>query len=150
MTVLSAQTIRLHKLLDPCRDAGRDSRGNSYGLSACGYDMQIDQDVTIPCDGRLVLASTEEHFSLPADVVGIVHDKSSLARAGLCVKNTVAEPGWRGHLTLELTNTGSQPIELKTGDAVAQVIFHRLDAPTVLPYRGKYQDQARGPQSARS
>jgi hypothetical protein len=82
-------------------------------------------------------------------VVGVVHDKSSLARRGIAVQNTVLEPGWRGFLTLEITNHGPEPIMLKSGCAVAQVVFTFLDEPTERPYRGKYQDQEAGPQAAR-
>lgn len=151
MSVLSAQTIWEMRLLEPMVMPTKDSQGNSYGLSACGYDLQIDQDIEVypngitAKDGYMVLASTMEHFHLPDNVVGIVHDKSSLARRGLAVQNTVAEPGWRGYLTLELSNHGQFTIRFKKGDAVAQVVFHFLDEPTSLPYTGKYQDQTRGP-----
>lgn len=155
MTVLSAQTIHRLGLVEPCHEPYRDAGGNSAGLGPCGYDVTLDQDVTVdPASwaklrGSFVLASAAERLVLPPDVVGIVHDKSSLARRGLAVQNTVAEPGWRGHLTLELSNHGDAPMHLKKGSAVAQVIFHRLDAPTERPYAGKYQDQARGPQEAK-
>lgn len=91
------------------------------------------------------LAGASEYFNLPANVVGRVHDKSSLARRGLAVQNTVAEPGWHGHLTLELSNHGWKSIKLEAGDAVAQVLFEFLDEPTDRPYDGKYQGQERGP-----
>jgi dCTP deaminase len=87
---------------------------------------------------------------MPNNVVGIVHDKSSLARQGIAVQNTVAEPGWRGYLTLEITNHYVNKILLLKGDAIAQVVFHFLDEPTELIYDGKYQDQQRGPQEARN
>jgi dCTP deaminase len=148
MAVLSAQSIKRAGVLKPCLDAYKDKAGNSAGLGPCGYDLTVDQDVMI-WPGRFALASTVERFNLPDDVVAIVHDKSSLARRGLAVQNTVAEPGWRGHLTLELTCHGRDPITLRKGDAVAQAIFHRLDEPTDRPYAGKYQDQERGPQESR-
>lgn len=149
MTVLSAQSIREMRIVDPCRTAHRDLSGNSAGLGPCGYDLTIDQDVTL-WPGEFKLASVAERLSLSSSIVGIVHDKSSLARRGLAVQNTVAEPGWRGYLTLELSNHAKTGvIELKRGDAVAQIIFHVLDAPTEQPYAGKYQDQERGPKEAR-
>jgi dCTP deaminase len=149
MSVLSAQTIRRLGLVRPMREAYRDPRGNSVGLSCCGYDISIAESVLVE-PGQFVLASAREAFNLPTNVVGIVHDKSSLAREGLAVQNTVLEPGWRGFITLELSNHWSRLIVLSAGDAVAQVIFHWLDEPTELPYRGKYQDQEAGPQSSRS
>jgi len=78
-------------------------------------------------------------------VVGIVHDKSSLARRGLAAQNTVLEPGWRGFLTLELTNHGTKPIRLEAGQPIAQILFHTVTG-VVEPYSGKYQDQGQGPQ----
>lgn len=148
MTVLSGQTIHRLKLLEPCRGAYKDSQGNSAGLSACGYDLTLSETIVI-YPGHFMLAAAAERFNLPSNVVGIIHDKSSLARRGLAVQNTVAEPGWRGYLTLELTNHGSEYILLLHGSAVCQAIFHFLDEPTNFPYKGKYQDQAAGPQPAR-
>jgi dCTP deaminase len=146
--ILSAQTIRKLNLLTPCVDPFKDRNGNSGGLGPCGYDLTLDEAVYL-APGAFSLASAVERFTLPTNVVGIIHDKSSLARRGLAVQNTVAEPGWSGYLTLELTNHSAEPIMLFSGSAVCQVIFHFLDEPTDRPYSGKYQNQERGPQSAR-
>lgn len=148
MTVLSAQTIKRLRLVHPCRDAYRDPVGNSAGLGPCGYDLTLEQDVKLQ-PSSFLLASVVERLAIPANVVGIVHDKSSLARRGLAVQNTVAEPGWRGHLTLELSNHGLHEIFLPAGSAVCQVLFHLLDEATDLPYAGRYQDAGRGPQEAK-
>lgn len=146
--ILPAQTIRTLSLVRPCVDAYRDELGNSAGLSACGYDITAVERVKLHrMDFRL--ASAEQYFEMPADVMGVVHDKSSWARRGLAVQNTVLEPGWRGYLTLELTNHGLNRIVIPQGCAIAQVVFYRLEEPTVIPYDGKYQDQERGPQEAR-
>jgi dCTP deaminase len=152
MTVLSAQSIRKYSLtgralVSPLDEAGKDSLGNSYDLSACGVDLRLDTELRLE-PGWFRLASTREYFDLPADLVGIVHDKSSLARKGIAVQNTVAEPGWCGYLTLEITNHGYETITFPAGSAIAQLIFHRLDEPTELIYSGKYQNQQRGPQEA--
>ena len=168
MTVLSAQTLRRYSIegraiISPLEKASQDSRGNTRGLGPCGVDVTLDVK-SYPhetCDhagnpaarlapGMFLLISACERFQIPDDVVGIVHDKSSMARRGVAVQNTVLEPGWRGYVTLEITNHGSEILYLRHGDAIAQVIFHRLDEPTELPYVGKYQDQERGPQRARS
>lgn len=147
MTVLSAQTIQRLNLVYPT-NRHRDRNGNSCGLSACGVDLTLDGTVHLP-PGGFALAAAKQLFDIPPDVMGVVHDKSSLARRGLAVQNTVLEPGWRGYLTLELTNHGNETFDLLPGDAICQVIFHRLDAHTDLPYDGKYQDQPPGPQGAR-
>ena len=61
----------------------------------------------------------------------------------------MAEPGWRGYLTLEISHHGLRQIHLPAGCSIAQVVFHLLDAVTDEPYDGKYQDQAAGPQPAK-
>lgn len=85
---------------------------------------------------------------MPKNVLGIVHDKSTWARQGIACQNTVIEPGWRGYLTLEITNHGRIPIKFESGMPIAQVVFHFVDQMTD-GYEGKYQDQEAGPQSAR-
>lgn len=151
--ILSAQTIRRLKPLEPIFSRSTVF-GMTFGLGPAGYDVRIEFDAEGSISGRelsaggFLLASTIERFSMPANVVGIVHDKSSWARKGLTVQNTVIEPGWNGFLTLELTNHSNKEVLLKRGMPIAQVIFHWLDLETDSPYTGKYQDQSRGPQEA--
>lgn len=156
MTILSGQTIRRLGIVTPFAERTSES-GVTHGLGPAGYDLRVDLgeefddgDECVIGPGRFQLAATLEQFTMPNDVLGVVHDKSSWARRGLCVQNTVIEPGWRGYLTLELTNHGLEHIVLTQGTAIAQVIFHRLDEPAEQPYDGKYQDQEQGPQGARS
>lgn len=160
--ILSGQSIRARGIFTPFSERSKQ-RGMSYGLSQAGYDVRIDlKNVTgtplsrhdagwfvVLQPGEFLLASTLEHFDMPNDVVGIVHDKSTWARQGLAVQNTVCEPGWRGYLTIELTNHGREPLHIYQGDPIAQIVLHLTDAAVESPYEGKYQDQARGPQSAR-
>ena len=89
--------------------------------------------------GRFALASAVEHFTMPDNLVGIVHDKSTWARQGLSVFNTVIEPGWHGYLTLELVYHGTERLVLPAGAGIAQVIFHDLTQRAA--YAGKYQNQ---------
>lgn len=152
MSVLSAQSIRRRRLITPfCERQQHAESGCSFGLSACGYDVRIDQDLCIR-PGEFVLASTMERFHMHTDIVGRVHDKSTWARRGLAVQNTVIEPGWAGYLTLEVTNHGIDRFFLRRGTPIAQIIFEWLDHPTDQPYPadGKYQNQERGPVAARS
>jgi dCTP deaminase len=121
--------------------------GMTYGLGPAGYDVRIAQTIRL-APGSFALASTIEKFTMRPDVIGFVHDKSTLARKGLTVQNTVIEPGWHGFLTLELTNHGYEPVTLESGTPVAQVIFHLLAEPTDAPYAGRYQNQLAGPQPA--
>lgn len=143
--------VRLYgdKLIEPfVLDKVIARNGMSYGLSSAGYDIRIAEDHSL-YGGAFRLGSSMEKFSMPNDLIAIVHDKSSWARRGLCVQNTVIEPGWRGFLTLELSNHGVAPIDIKAGDPIAQIIFHKLDHAVERPYSGKYQDQEAGPQNVR-
>jgi dCTP deaminase len=152
--ILSAQSIRLNKLLEPCHPR-TERNGLTYGLGPCGYDLRLDlgngKQERYLRSGEFILAAALERFTMTPSIMARVCDKSSLARRGLSVMNTVIEPGWRGFLTLELVNHGHKVIRLEQGQAIAQVIFEWLDAPTELPYpeTAKYQDQEAGPQAAR-
>lgn len=160
--ILSAQSVR--KLCQRGSESGAAlpmifpfhertiHHGKTFGLSAAGYDVRVEfavGNVMAVCPGDFILASTIEHFVIPNNIIGIVHDKSSWARRGLTVQNTVIEPGWAGFLTLELTHHGYDEIILERGYPIAQIVFHMLDKPTEQPYDGKYQNQARGPQPAK-
>jgi len=120
--------------------------GVSHGLSEAGYDIRIKQSVTLHPFKRFVLASAIERFRMPTDLVGIVHDKSTWARRGLSVFNTVIEPGWEGYLTLELVYHGWRPLRIVEGSGIAQVIFHRTT--DKVRYEGKYQGQPDKPVAA--
>lgn len=147
----------------------------SYGLGELGYDIRIKQTVLFhprgyprwsegPCvatktfdhcgtqvgtfqHGRFVLASAMEEFNMPKDLGGIVHDKSTWARRGLSVFNTVIEPGWKGFLTLELVYHGDSELVIPAGSGIAQVIFHRTTDDA--QYEGKYNNQEDMPVEAR-
>ena len=136
-----------------------DGQRYTFGCSPAGYDLRLDRVDSGAVrlgehswrlgPGKFALASAVEEFRMPNDLLGVVHDKSSWARRGLACQNTVIEPGWRGFLTLELTNHSRDPIMLHHGLGICQVIFHVLDEPTFHPYEGKYQDQPAGPQGAK-
>lgn len=145
--ILSAQTIRKLKPITPFHERTKEF-GMSYGLSAAGYDIRIAEDIEL-ASGTFCLASSLEYFNMPDDVLAYVKDKSTWARQGLAVQNTVIEPGWKGYLTLEITNHSNEIlsyINLKRGMPIAQIIFHRLDFATEQPYEGKYQNQQSGAQ----
>lgn len=120
--------------------------GVSYGMSEAGYDIRIKQNVTLHPFKRFSIASTIERFHMPYDLVAIVHDKSTWARRGLSVFNTVIEPGWKGYLTLELVYHGWKPLRIPAGSGIAQVIFHQTECHA--HYSGKYQDQPDEPVAA--
>lgn len=145
--ILSSQSIRDRPdMVQPFYERSV-AHGRTYGLSACGYDVRLAQDIWLwPFWGRL--GSTIERFQMPVDICAEVKDKSTNARMFVLVQNTIIEPGWTGYLTLELTRFLPWPIKLKKGTPIAQVVFKMLDQPTDQRYCGKYQDQAEGPQKA--
>lgn len=134
--------------------------GTSYGLGEAGYDIRIKQVIRFygrgivryvetnekTGVGRFALASAIEEFNMPGHLTGIVHDKSTWARRGLSVFNTVIEPGWKGHLTLELVYHGEGELIIPAGAGIAQVMFHEVLEPA--HYTGKYQFQADEPVGA--
>lgn len=139
------------------------SGGTSFGLSEAGYDIRIKQEIHFQRDymdrlsfmtdrrcltnGRFALASAMDEFDMPDNLTGIVHDKSTWARRGLSVFNTVIEPGWKGYLTLELVYHGEEDLLIPAGAGIAQVIFHENKAKAA--YSGKYQNQEDKPVLAR-
>ena len=120
--------------------------GVSHGLTEAGYDLRIKQTVDLDSGNRFVLASTVERFDMPDNLLGVVHDKSTWARRGLSVLNTVIEPGWQGWLTLELVYHGSGGLRIEAGSGIAQVIFHELAERA--QYRGRYNEQPDHPVKA--
>jgi dCTP deaminase len=86
--------------------------------------------------GEFVLGRTLEYVELPTDVVARIEGKSSLGRLGLIVHATAGfvDPGFKGTLTLEITNLTRVPIKLYAGRAIAQLSFMALDAPALRPY----------------
>jgi dCTP deaminase len=142
--ILSAQSIRRRVgMIEPFHER-TVHRGMSYGLSHAGYDIRVLQTIVLR-PGGFALASSIERFSIPSDLCAMVKDKSTWARRGLALQNTIAEPGWSGFLTLELSNHSDQTIQILTGDPIAQMVFMRLDEPTESPYAGKYQGQPNKP-----
>lgn len=145
MTVLSAQTIRRLNIITPfCERTVLN--GMTFGLSSCGYDVRVAQEINLSSFNPFVLASTIEHFIMPTNVLGRVCDKSSWARLGLAVQNSIMEPGWEGFLTLELSCNSHNRLNIRKGAPIAQIVFDFLDESTESPYCGKYQNQGPNPQ----
>ena len=143
--ILSAQSIRRHTGLVIVPFCERSvAHGMSYGLSAAGYDVRIKDEVAVS-PGGFVLATTVEYVEVPDYILVKLADKSSWARRGIAVQNTIFEPGWRGYPTLEITNHSCGTVVVPAGAPIGQLIFHLLDQPTELPYAGKYQDQPQVP-----
>jgi dCTP deaminase len=143
----------------------------SYGLSSFGYDMRVADQweqcerTSFPLDpkeahrtpthkhhagfiviqpGGFVLCRSVEHFAIPDDVSVVVVGKSTYARCGIIVNVTPLEAGWRGYVTIELSNTNTVPVKVYANEGIAQCIFHHGERPrvTYADRSGKYQDQA--------
>jgi dCTP deaminase len=106
--------------------------------------------------GEFVLGSSYEIVSLPDDIAGRLEGKSSLGRLGLLTHSTAGfiDPGFSGHVTLELSNVATLPIKLFPGMKIGQLCLFRLSSPAEHPYGSekygsRYQGQ-RGPTPSRS
>ena len=112
--------------------------------------VEIDGDrAFILHPGEFVLGATLERLGLPNDLVARLDGKSSLGRLGLQVHSTagLADPGFEGQITLELSNVASLPIAIYPGMRIAQLVFERLTTPADAPYGherlgSKYQGQS--------
>jgi dCTP deaminase len=106
--------------------------------------------------GEFVLGSTYEVVSLPDDVAARVEGKSSLGRLGLLTHATAGfvDPGFSGHVTLELSNVATLPIMLWPGMKIGQLAFFRLSSSAEHPYgsatHGSHYQGQRGPTASRS
>ena len=107
--------------------------------------------------GEFVLASTYEVITLPEDIAGRLEGKSSLGRLGLLTHSTAGfiDPGFSGHITLELSNVANLPVKLYPGMKIGQLCLIKLSSPAEHPYGSsshtlnRYQGQ-RGPTASRS
>ncbi|MFC0582951.1 dCTP deaminase [Micrococcoides hystricis] len=106
--------------------------------------------------GEFVLGSTYEEVRLPEDIAARLEGKSSLGRLGLLTHSTAGfiDPGFQGHVTLELSNMATLPITLHPGSKIGQLCFFRMTSPAEHPYgtgpnQNRYLGQ-RGPTASRS
>ena len=115
-----------------------------------------DDEAFILHPGEFVLASTYEIITLPDDIAGRLEGKSSLGRLGLLTHSTAGfiDPGFSGHITLELSNVANLPVKLFAGMKIGQLCLIKLSSPAEHPYgsavyASRYQGQ-RGPTASRS
>jgi len=118
--------------------------------------LRVDDDEPfILHPGEFVLGQTVEWVELPIDLVARLEGKSSLGRLGLLIHSTAGyvDPGWRGNLTLELSNVANLPIALYYGMRIGQISFFKMSSPVDRPYGSaelgsKYQGQSEPTASA--
>jgi len=144
----------------------------SYGLSSYGYDIRVSNsfkiftnvnttivdpknfddnnvvdfegDVCIVPPNSFALARTVEYFKIPSNVLAICLGKSTYARCGIIVNVTPFEPGFEGHITIEISNTTPLPAKIYANEGIAQVLFLEGDEQCEVSYKdrkGKYQYQ---------
>jgi len=144
----------------------------SYGLSSYGYDIRVSNefkiftnvnstvidpkdfdhanvvdfvgDVCIVPPNSFALARTIEYFKMPSDTLAICLGKSTYARCGIIVNVTPFEPGFEGHITIEISNTTPLPAKIYANEGIAQVLFLQGDEQCETTYsdrRGKYHKQ---------
>ncbi|MEO5725165.1 MAG: dCTP deaminase [Ilumatobacteraceae bacterium] len=137
-------------------------RNHTSGVIDVKSAVDLTEPVEVSADGgfmlhpgEFVLASTLERIVVPDDMVSRIDGKSSLGRLGLIIHSTAGfiDPGFDGHITLELTNIATLPITLYPAMKVGQISFMRMTTAADNPYGkgahgSKYQGQ-RGPTPSR-
>jgi len=169
--ILNDRQIAEAKPLSPFVEGLKREGKISYGLGSFGYDIRLDEEFRIFTDvhsteidpkefdesafveveketclippNSFALGKSLEKFDMPEDLFGVVVGKSTYARCGIIVNMTPIEPGWRGYLTIEISNTTPLPAKVYAHEGIAQVIFFRGERPEVnyADRDGKYQDQ---------
>lgn len=143
--ILSGHSIRRLVTITPFAERTQLA-GMSYGVGPASYDFRLAEALDIE-PNAFMLGSLVEHMALPLSVGGTVMDKSTLARLGISLFNTWIDPGWAGHLTVEIKNQGPKRVRLPAGSPICQVVFQLTTEPCV-PYEGKYMDQPPKPVGA--
>lgn len=123
----------------------------AYNGASIGFDQEVYYEDLEPnsFDGTFeipshsfVLATTVEYIKLPDNIAAFVEGRSSIGRMGLFIENAGwIDPGFEGEITLELYNAGPNPIRVRPGDRVGQIVFCEMTTPALNPYCGKYQGQ---------
>ncbi len=159
-------------MIEPFTESLKRDGVISYGLSSYGYDLRITDEfkvftnvysaivdpknfstdsfvdiqtaVAIIPPNSFALARSVEYFRIPRKVLCVCLGKSTYARAGIVVNVTPFEPGWEGHVTIEISNTTPLPAKIYANEGIAQVLFFEADEECEVSYadrRGKYQGQ---------
>ena len=143
----------------------------SYGLSSFGYDLraapewkvftnaygavvdpkafdpqsfvEIEGDAVLIPPNSFALTRSVEYLRMPENVIAIALGKSTYARCGIVANVTPLEPGWEGHVTLEISNTTPLPARVYAGEGIVQILFFEGEKPetTYKSRQGKYQGQ---------
>lgn len=107
---------------------------------------ELESPLTVS-PGTFILTTTLERVEIPDDMVAHVLGRSSLGRLGISVHQTAGyiDPGFKGQITLELSNHGPAPVSLSPGQRICQIVFEELSSPALEPYgheKSQYQNQS--------
>jgi dCTP deaminase len=111
---------------------------NRESQQPASYDLRAADQTCLP-RGTLTLLPTLEWVELPPDLAGTIRCRSSFGRRGVLLGAGFVDPGFRGQLTLCLSNMGKEEIMINKNDRIAQMIFHEVRNPGTC-YNGRYQD----------
>lgn len=158
MGVLADWQIELENVVEPFTNAQQSKGVITHGVSSYGYDVRagdtfkvfdpimaaggivdpknfredylrlVEGDCVIP-PNSFALCYTLEKISVPRNCIGIVLGKSTYARCGIVVNCTPLEPEWRGHVTIEISNTTPIPAKIYANEGIGQILFIRADGP---------------------
>ena len=161
----------LEGMIEPFEDALVRHGVISYGISSFGYDLRAapewrifvnafntvvdpknfdtrslvesNEDICIIPPNSFVLTRSVEYLRIPDDTMVVALGKSSYARCGIVANVTPLEPGWEGHVTLELSNTTPLPAKVYANEGIVQLLFFQGERPetTYRDRQGKYQGQ---------
>ncbi len=163
---------REYGMIEPFIDSQVRKGVISFGLSSYGYDIRIADEfrvftninntivdpknfdkrslvefkgeVCIVPPNSFALGRTVEYIRIPRNVMTICVGKSTYARCGIITNVTPLEPGWEGHVTLEISNTSPIPAKIYANEGIAQILFFESDEECEMSYAdkaGKYQSQ---------
>ncbi|MEM4779952.1 MAG: dCTP deaminase [Halalkalicoccus sp.] len=147
---LGREFLEFQRANIPCIHPGSEREVSEYVTETV---IEEGEEVVLH-PGDFVLGTTKERVEIPPDLLANVEGRSSLGRLAIVVHATagVVDPGYRGQITLELSNLGTAPVALTPGMRISQLVFTEMKTPADRPYgseRGsKYQDQ-RGPQASK-
>lgn len=161
-----------HGMISPFEEKQVRQGVISFGLSSYGYDVRIADEfkiftnvfgavvdpknfdpksfvdfkgeVCIIPPNSFALGRTVEYFRIPRNAMTICVGKSTYARCGIITNVTPLEPGWEGHVTLEVSNTTPLPAKIYANEGIAQILFFESDEQCLVSYadkKGKYQAQ---------
>jgi len=161
-----------HGMITPFEEKQKRDNVISYGVSSYGYDVRIADEfkiftnvfnsvvdpkhfdpksfvdfrgeVCIIPPNSFALGRTVEYFKIPRNIMTICVGKSTYARCGIITNVTPLEPGWEGHVTLEISNTTPLPARIYANEGIAQILFFESDEQCMVSYadkKGKYQAQ---------